>query len=207
MKVLLINGSSHKDGCTFTALNEMCKVFKEEGVETEIYQLGNPEIKDCSGCRACRKLGKCVVEDGIVNEFVEKAKAFDGFVFGSPVYYSHPTGRILSFLDRVFTSGRKSFSFKPACAVVSCRRAGEVASFDILNKYITVSNMPLVSGNYWNNVHGGTAEEVLQDEEGLQNMRVLARNMVWMLKCIELGKKNEVNPPELEDKIFTSYIR
>lgn len=205
MKVLLLNGSAHLNGCTFTALSEVAKTLNEQGVETEIFQLGNPELKDCSGCRACRKLGKCVIDD-VVNEFVEKAKNCDGFVFGTPVYYAHPSGRILSFLDRAFYSGKTAFQFKPACAIASARRAGTTASFDILNKYFTISNMPVVSANYWNNIHGFVAEDAMQDLEGLQVMRTLGRNMAWLLKCIELGKENGIDRPELEEKILTSFI-
>ena len=205
MKVLLLNGSAHLNGCTFTALSEVAKTLNEQGVETEIFQLGNPELKDCSGCGACKKLGKCVIDD-VVNEFVEKAKNCDGFVFGTPVYYAHPSGRILSFLDRTFYSGKAAFQFKPACAIVSARRAGTTASFDILNKYFTISNMPVVSANYWNNIHGFVAEDAMQDLEGLQVMRTLGRNMAWLLKCIELGKENGVDRPKLEEKILTNFI-
>ena len=205
MKVLLLNGSAHLHGCTFTALSEIAKTLNEQGVETEIFQLGNPELKDCSGCGSCKKLGKCVIDD-VVNEFVEKAKNCDGFVFGTPVYYAHPSGRILSFLDRAFYSGKAVFQFKPACAIASARRAGTTASFDILNKYFTISNMPVVSANYWNNIHGFVAEDAMQDLEGLQVMRTLGRNMAWLLKCIELGKENGVDRPELEEKILTSFI-
>lgn len=206
MKVLLVNGSSHKDGCTFTALSEAAKVLNQEGVETEIFQLGNPEIRDCCGCQACRKLGKCVFDDGMVNEFIEKAKSADGFIFGTPVYYAHPSGRLLSLLDRAFYAGKDAFAFKPAAAIASARRAGTTASFDVLNKYFTINNMPVVSANYWNNIHGHKAEDALKDLEGLQIMRTLGRNMAWILKCIELGKENGINRPELEAKIATNFI-
>ena len=205
MKVLLLNGSAHLHGCTFTALSEIAKTLNEQSIETEIFQLGNPELKDCNGCGSCKKLGKCVIDD-VVNEFVEKAKNCDGFVFGTPVYYAHPSGRILSFLDRAFYSGKAVFQFKPACAIASARRAGTTASFDILNKYFTISNMPVVSANYWNNIHGFVADDAMQDLEGLQVMRTLGRNMAWVLKCIELGKENGVDRPELEEKILTSFI-
>ena len=206
MKVLLLNGSAHKEGCTFTALSEIANALNKEGVETEIFQLGNPALKDCSGCGACQKLGKCVVDD-VVNEFVEKARDCDGFVFGTPVYYAHPSGRILSFLDRAFYSGKTAFQFKPACAISSARRAGTTASFDVLNKYFTISNMPIVSAGYWNNIHGRVADDAKQDLEGLQVMRTLGRNMAWLLKCIELGKRNNINRPELEEQILTDFIR
>lgn len=206
MKVLLLNGSAHEEGCTFTALSEIASSLNKEGVETEIFQLGNPALKDCSGCGACKKIGKCVIDD-VVNEFVEKARECDGFVFGTPVYYAHPSGRILSFLDRAFYSGKTAFQFKPACAISSARRAGTTASFDVLNKYFTVSNMPIVSAGYWNNIHGRVADDAKQDLEGLQVMRTLGRNMAWLLKCIELGKQNNINSPELEEKILTDFIR
>lgn len=206
MKVLLLNGSAHEEGCTFTALSEIASSLNKEGVETEIFQLGNPALKDCSGCGACKKIGKCVIDD-VVNEFVEKARECDGFIFGTPVYYAHPSGRILSFLDRAFYSGKTAFQFKPACAISSARRAGTTASFDVLNKYFTVSNMPIVSAGYWNNIHGRVADDAKQDLEGLQVMRTLGRNMAWLLKCIELGKQNNINRPELEEKILTDFIR
>lgn len=206
MKVLLLNGSAHEEGCTFTALSEIANVLNKEGIETEIFQLGNPALKDCSGCGACKKIDKCVIDD-VVNEFVEKARECDGFIFGTPVYYAHPSGRILSFLDRAFYSGKTAFQFKPACAISSARRAGTTASFDVLNKYFTVSNMPIVSAGYWNNIHGRVADDAKQDLEGLQVMRTLGRNMAWLLKCIELGKQNNINSPELEEKILTDFIR
>jgi len=207
MKVLLLNGSAHKNGCTYTALNEAAQALNKEGIETEIFQLGNPAIRDCSGCQACRKLGKCVFEDGLVNEFVEKARNADGFIFGTPVYYAHPSGRILSFLDRAFYSGKSAFMFKPAAAIASARRAGTTASFDVLNKYFTISNMPVVSSGYWNNIHGHVAEDARRDLEGLQVMRTLGRNMAWLLKCIENGTQNGINRPELEEQIMTNFIR
>ena len=206
MKVLLLNGSAHEEGCTFTALSEIANVLNKEGIETEIFQLGNPALKDCSGCGACKKIDKCVIDD-VVNEFVEKARECDGFIFGTPVYYAHPSGRILSFLDRAFYSGKTAFQFKPACAISSARRAGTTASFDVLNKYFTISNMPIVSAGYWNNIHGRVADDAKQDLEGLQVMRTLGRNMAWLLKCIELGKQNNINRPELEEKILTDFIR
>ena len=206
MKVLLLNGSAHRNGCTFTALDEVARALKTENIETEIFQLGNPELRDCIGCQACRKIGKCVYED-VVNEFVEKARLADGFVFGTPVYYAHPSGRILSFLDRAFYSGSSAFAFKPAAAVVSARRSGTTASFDVLNKYFTICNMPVVSSSYWNNIHGNIMEEARQDEEGLQTMRTLGRNMAWILKCIDSGRKMGITKPQIEEKITTNFIR
>ncbi|MBQ7770735.1 MAG: flavodoxin family protein [Clostridia bacterium] len=205
MKVLLVNGSCHEKGCTYTALAEVAKALNENGVETEIYQLGGKKISGCNGCWACKKIKKCVVEDG-VNEFVEKAAEFDGFVFGSPVYYASASGNLVSFMDRVFYSGGKFLAYKPAAAVVSCRRAGASTTFDVINKYFTINNMPIVGSNYWNEIHGNTAEEAAQDEEGLQTMRVLGNNMAWLLKCLQLGKDAGIEPVK-ERKIMTNFIR
>ena len=206
MKVLLLNGSSHRSGTTFTALDEIARVLKSENIDSEIFQLGNPELRDCTGCQACKKIGKCVYDD-IVNEFVEKAKTADAFVFGTPVYYAHPSGRILSFLDRAFYSGKSAFEYKPAAAVAVARRSGTTASFDVLNKYFTISNMPIVSSTYWNNVHGNMMEEARQDLEGLQVMRNLGRNMAWLLQCLDAGRKMGITKPEKEEQIKTNFIR
>ena len=205
MKVLLVNGSLHEKGCTYTALCEVEKALNANGVETEIYWIGESQKTGCKGCWLCKKSGKCVIEDG-VNEFVEKAGEFDGFVFGSPVYYASAAGAMLSFMDRVFYSGGKKLAYKPAASVVSCRRGGASTTFDVLNKYYTINNMPVVGSNYWNEVHGNKPEEVLQDEEGLQTMRILGNNMAWLLKCIELGKQAGL-APERERKIMTNFIR
>lgn len=204
MKVLLINGSQHEKGCTYTALAEVAKALNANGVETEIYQVPQ-EIRGCKGCWACKKTKQCVIDDG-VNEFVAKAAEFDGFVFGSPVYYASASGGLVSFMDRVFYSGGKNLAYKPAASVVSCRRAGASTTFDVINKYFTINNMPVVGSNYWNEIHGNTAEEALQDEEGLQIMRVLGNNMAWLLKCIALGKEAGL-APERERKIMTNFIR
>ena len=206
MKVLLLNGSSHRNGTTFTALDEIARVLKSENIDSEIFQLGNPELRDCTGCQACKKIGKCVYDD-IVNEFVENAKTADAFVFGTPVYYAHPAGRILSFLDRAFYSGKSAFEYKPAAAVAVARRSGTTASFDVLNKYFTISNMPIVSSTYWNNLHGNMMEEARQDLEGLQVMRNLGRNMAWLLKCLEAGRKIGISKPDREEPIKTNFIR
>ena len=203
MKVLLINGSSNKNGCTFRALTEIVTVLNKENIETEIVQLGAEPIKDCIGCCGCAKNGnKCVFNNDIVNEIIEKAKTCDGFVFGSPVYYAHPSGRLLSVLDRVFYAGGKFLAYKPGAAVVSARRAGTTAAIDVINKYFTINKMPVVSSMYWNMVHGTKAEDVEKDLEGLQTMRTVAQNMVWLLKAI---KQNSV--PVCEDKIKTNFIK
>lgn len=206
-KVLLINGSGNAHGCTFTALSEVAGMLNQEGIETEIIQLGKEPIRDCIGCGACAKLGHCVFEDDLVNEVAEKARHADGFVFGTPVYYAHPSGRILSFLDRLFYSAGGAFAFKPAAGVASARRAGTTASLDVLNKYFTIARMPVVSSNYWNMVHGNTPEEVKQDLEGLQIMRGIGQNMAWMIKCIEAGKAAGIACPQTEQKVRTNFIR
>ena len=205
MKVLLVNGSLHEKGCTYTALCEVEKALQANGIETEIYWIGKNDVRGCKGCWACKKTKKCVIDDG-VNEFVEKAAEFDGFVFGSPVYYASAAGALISFMDRVFYSGGKNLAYKPAASVVSCRRAGASTTFDVLNKYYTINNMQIVGSNYWNEVHGNTAEEVLQDEEGLQTMRVLGNNMAWLLKCIEKGIEAGLEPVR-ERKVMTNFIR
>lgn len=206
MKVLLINGSANRKGSTFTGLSEIAQVLKDAGVESEIWQIGNDPIRDCCGCGACRKIGKCIFEDGGVNELIEKARGCDGFVFGTPVYYAHPSGRILSLLDRAFYAGGSAFAFKPAFALAVARRAGTTASFDVLNKYFTINNMPVVSSNYWNNIHGRNGEDVNKDSEGLQTLRNGARNLVWILKCIESGRQNGLEHPQNEERIWTHFI-
>lgn len=212
MKVLLVNGSSNKEGCTFTALSEAAKTLNQHEIETEIFQLGNAELRDCCGCQGCRKpenAGKCIFRDDLVNEFIEKAKSADGFIFGSPVYYAHPSGRLLSFMDRVFYAGAKALAFKPAAAIISARRAGTTASMDVINKYFTINNMPVVSSQYWNMVHGAqnTPQDVQKDLEGLQTMRILANNMAWLIKCIESGKNSGIEKPELEQRVWTNFIK
>lgn len=206
-KVLLINGSGNEHGCTYTALSEVAATLEKEGITTEIIQLGKDPVRDCIGCGACAKLGKCIFDDDLVNRVHEKALEADGFVFGTPVYYAHPSGRILSFLDRLFYSGGGAFAFKPGAAVASARRAGTTASLDALNKYFTIARMPVVSSNYWNMVHGNTPEEVKQDLEGLQIMRGIGQNMAWMIKCIEAGKAAGISYPQTEKKIKTNFIR
>jgi multimeric flavodoxin WrbA len=205
MKVLLVNGSLHEKGCTYTALCEVEKALNANGVDTEIYWIGKNVTSGCTGCWACKKTGKCVIDDG-VNEFVQKAAKADGYIFGSPVYYASAAGALVSFMDRVFYSGGKNLAYKPAAAVVSCRRAGASTTFDVINKYFTINNMQIVGSNYWNEIHGNKPEEVLQDEEGLQTMRVLGNNMAWLLKCIELGKQAGVEPVK-EKKVWTNFIR
>lgn len=206
MKVLLLNGSPRGKQCTYTALDVIAKRLEALGIETEIFNIGAKPIAGCIGCAACRSTGKCFQEDG-VNEFVEKMKTADGLIVGSPVHYAAASGHVTAFLDRAFYSGSSAFQGKPAAAIVSCRRGGASAAFDQLNKYFSISNMPIVTSNYWNQVHGNTPEEVLRDEEGIQTMTVLADNMAWLLKCIEAGKQAGINIPEREAKIRTNFIR
>lgn len=208
MKVLLINGSPNEKGCTFTALEEVEKELQNQGIETEIFHIGNKAIRGCIGCGKCRenKKNRCVFNDDVVNTAIEKAEKADGFIFGSPVYYASGNGSMISFLDRLFYAGG-CFAYKPGAAVASARRAGTTATIDELNKYFTISNMPVVSSQYWNMVHGSKPEDVKKDLEGLQTMRVLGRNMAWMLKCIEAGKKAGINIPEIEPKVKTNFIR
>lgn len=211
MKVLLVNGSCNKNGCTFTALKEISDTLNKQDIETEIIQLGSSPYRDCIGCGGCRKSdeGKCVFDDDIVNTIIEKAKTSDAFVFGSPVYYPHPSGRLLSVMDRIFYAGGKFFEYKPAAAIVSARRSGTTASLDAIIKHFTINNMPVVSSNYWPMVHGSQnkPDEVKQDLEGLQIMRTLGLNMALMLKNIEAGKKAGVQKPQLEDRVLTNFIR
>ena len=206
MKVLLLNGSPHKNGCTDRALREIAAELAKAGVDSEIFWLGAKPVGGCVGCGACAKAGKCVF-DGGVSEFVEKAREADGFVFGSPVHYASASGSITGFLDRAFYSGSQAFCGKPGAAIVSARRAGTTAAFDQLNKYFGISQMPVVSANYWNMVHGASPADVEQDLEGLQTMRVLARNMAWLLKCIAAGEAAGVARPEQEQKQKTNFIR
>ena len=206
MKVLLINGSPKEKGCTYTALAEVSKELLANGIESEIFHIGKDPIGGCWGCKACKTTGKCVQND-IVNIAVQKLKEADGVVVGSPVHYASASGSVTAFLDRVFYSGSSNFADKPAAAIVSCRRGGATAAFDQLNKYFTISNMPIVSSQYWSMVHGNTPDEVIQDEEGMQTMRTLAKNMAWLLKCIKAGEDAGVKKPDREPKITTNYIR
>ena len=208
MKVLLLNGSSHPHGCTDTALREVASALENAGIDAEILFLGNDPVRDCTACGTCAKApGKCVFDDDIVNRIIEKAREADGFVFGTPVYYAHPSGRILSILDRVFYAGKSAFVHKPAAAIASARRAGTTASLDVLQKYFTISQMPVVSSTYWTMVHGKEPEDVLKDAEGLQTMRNLASNMAWMLRCIEAGKSVGIQPPQVESGARTNFIQ
>ena len=205
MKVILVNGSSRKNGCTNVALQEVERALQEEGIETEIFFIGNEALTECIACRKCKQTGHCIFKDS-VNDFVEKARKADGFVFGSPVYYAHPSGRLLTFMDRAFYSGGDAFTFKPAASVLSARRAGTTASFDVINKYFTISSMPVVSSTYWNHVYGAQPEEVSEDKEGLMTMYNIGKNMAWMLKCLALGKEHGLVHP-VNQKVLTNFTR
>ncbi len=202
-KVLLLNGSPHMDGCTATALKEMIHVFDQNGVETELIHVGNMQIRGCVSCGACSNLGKCVFDD-VVNELAVKFEEADGLVVGSPVYYSSPNGTLLSLLDRLFYSSSFSKHMKVGASVVSCRRGGNTATFDVLNKYFTISGMPVAPSTYWNQVHGFNAEDVKKDAEGLQTMRNLARNMTFMIQAFA-DAKEKYGYPQVERGAFTSF--
>ncbi|MBQ0134696.1 MAG: flavodoxin family protein [Clostridiales bacterium] len=203
MKVLLFNGSPHKEGCVYTALQEVAGALEKEGVESEILWIGTKPVSGCLACRRCYEKGHCVLEDGVA-ELSARLDEFDGFIFGSPVYYGSASGQICSFMDRLFYSSSAKLRGKPAAAVVSCRRGGATAAFDRLNKYFTISQMPVVSSQYWNQVHGNSPEEVRQDEEGLQIMRTLGKNMAWLLKSIHTAA---LPLPEREKPAHTNFIR
>ena len=204
MKALLINGSPHAKGCTYTALSELKHTLEAEGIETELIHVGNQDVRGCIACGQCRKLGKCVFDD-VVNEVASKLAEADAFVIGAPVYYSSPAGGAISFMDRLFFSTFNiDKTMKVGAAVVTCRRGGNTASFDVLNKYFSISGMPIASSQYWNMVYGGSAEEVLKDAEGLQTMRTLGRNMTFMIKSIQLGKQ-QFGLPEKEPTTFTNF--
>ena len=208
MKALLVNGSPRPKGCTFTALSELAKTLEENGIETEIIQIGNKDIRGCIAWRKCHSTGsgKCIFDD-IVNKVAPKFAEADAFVIGSPVYFASPAGGAVAFLDRLFFSTLNvDKTMKVGAAVVSCRRGGNTATFDMLNKYFTMTGMPVVSSQYWNMVYGGSPEEVLQDEEGLQTMRTLGRNMAFLMKSIQLGKQ-QMGLPEKEQQVFTNFHR
>lgn len=211
MKVMLVNGSPRKAGCTDRALREVARTLEDNGIEAEIFWIGAKPVGGCVACGGCSTTGACVFDD-VVNEFRAKAAEADGFVFGAPVHYAHAAGSLLAFMDRLFyangRAGRPNvFAYKPAAAVTSARRAGTTAALDDIQKFFTISQMPIVSSRYWNNVHGNSAEQVEQDEEGLWTMRQLGRNMAWMLKCIEAGRAAGIELPEQEAGTWTNFVR
>lgn len=206
MKVLMLNGSPKANGNTNAALLEVGRTLENEGISYEIFQMGGKPVRDCIGCGQCCEKG-CAFNDDDVNEFIAKAKEADGFVFGTPVYYAHPSGRILSFLDRAFYAGGAAFRFKPGASVAVARRGGSSASFDCLNKYFGIAQMPVVGSTYWNMVYGRVPGEAEQDLEGMQTMQNLAKNMAWMMKCFELGRKNGISLPDTSAVVRTDFIR
>lgn len=202
MKVIMISGSPHKEGSSRLALREMEKVFAAEGIESELIEVGAGPVSGCTACGACKKTGVCVIGDG-VNEAIEKLAAADALVVATPVHYASPAGALLAFLDRMFYAGGSKFAHKPAAAFASARRAGTTASLDVINKYFTISQMPVVSSTYWSQIYGGAPGDASHDAEGLQTARNLARNMAWLLKCIAAGPE----PPEAETAARTNFIR
>lgn len=207
MKVLLVNGSPHVKGCTATALGEVAKALNECGIETKISWIGGKPLSGCVACDYCKSAHQCAIDSDMVNVIGAELDNYDGFIFGSPVYYAGPNGSMISFMDRLFHAFKSKLLFKPAAAIVSCRRAGSSSTFDALNKYFTIYNMPVVSSSYWNGVHGNTPEEVVQDLEGMQVMKNLGKNMAWLLKCIEAGKQAGISHPEPDPQVKTNFIR
>ena len=207
MKVILINGSPHEKGCTYTALAEVARSLGENGVESEIIWVARGDMTGCNVCHYCHRTENGCIKKDIVNEVAAKLTEADGLVVGSPVYYSSASGQIISFMDRLFCSSANNLCRKPAAAVVSCRRSGSTATFDQLNKYFSINNMPIVSSNYWNAVHGNTPAEVMCDLEGLQTMRQLGQNMAWLLRCISAGCEAGIVPPVYEKRLSTNFIR
>lgn len=206
MKVLLLNGSPHEKGCTYTALGQIAEALTLDGVESEILWLGTDAVKSCTACGGCRKIGKCVYED-IVNVIAEKMETCDGLIIGSPVHYAGASGQTIAVMDRLFYSSTAKLRLKPGAAIVSARRGGTTAAFDQLNKYFTIAQMPIVSSRYWNMVHGNTPEEVMQDEEGVAIMRTLGHNMAWLLKCIAAGRAAGLEMPTKAPSAWTNFIR
>lgn len=202
----MLNGSSHINGTTMAALTEVGKALEEDGIEYEIFQIGGGPVADCLGCGQCTESG-CIFSDDAVNAFVAKAKEADGYIFGTPVYYAHPSGRIQSFLDRVFYSSGKHFAHKPGASVAVARRGGTATTFDVLNKYFGITQMITVGSTYWNQVHGRNAEDAAKDLEGMQTMRNLGHNMAWVLKCLEAGKEKGLVPPTADRSNQTNFIR
>ena len=210
MKVLLTNGSPHRKGCTYTALCEAADALNKNGIDTDIFWIGNKALSGCIGCRSCRKNGVCVFED-TVNEFLDLAGDYDGFVFGTPVHWGAASGSMTSFLDRVFYADLNGqgnrFYLKPAAAVVSARRAGTTATWDQINKYFALMQMPIITSRYWNIVHGQNPEEARQDLEGMQTMRILGKNMAFFLQCKDMALKMGISLPEQEETVYTNFIR
>lgn len=209
MKVLLINGSPNEERCTYTALAQAARTLETEGVDTEIAWIGRDPLRGCIGCGGCSKLGRarCIFDDDVVNRLLDAAEEADGYIVGTPVFYAGANGALLAVLDRMFYAGGSVMQFKPAAGIASARRAGTTPAIDQINKYFQINKMPVVSSTYWPMVHGQSAEDVLKDEEGLQTMRMLGKNMAWMLRCIERDRAAGGGHPEMERKIATNFIR
>ena len=206
MKVILVNGSPHENGTTWAGLDEIAKTLEAEGIETEMFWIGNEAVGGCVGCGGCEATGRCVF-GGIVNEFLDQAEKADGFVFGAPVHYAGPAGNMKSFMDRVFYAGGSSFRLKPGACIAAARRAGVVTTMDDMNKYLTISEMPVVSSTYWNMIFGFSAEQARRDAEGMLTMRNIGRNMAYLLKCMEAAKAAGIEKPEEEPRVWTHFIR
>ena len=202
MKVLLVNGSPHAQGCVYTALMEIAGTLESEGVDWELFQIGDGPVRGCTGCNACGKTGRCVYKDDVCNALIERMVAADGVIVGSPVYYAGPNGALCALLDRVFYAAQPELEYKPAAAIVNCRRGGASAAFDRLNKYFTINKMPLATSQYWNSVHGRCPEDVKRDAEGLQTMRTLAHSMARLLRCTAGQPTQEPEPRQV-----TNFIR
>ena len=207
MKVLMINGSPNQNGCTYTALTVIAGELKAQGVDSEIIWIGNKPVRSCIGCGGCKAGNGCVFGDDVLHFIGEKVKTADGYIFGAPVHYASPNGATIAILDRLFYSYGRYMQLKPAASIVSARRAGTTASYDVLNKYIGINNMLPVPSTYWNMVHGSKAEEVLQDEEGLCIMRAIGSNMAWLLKLLQSAKGTELEKPVIIPKVKTNFIR
>ena len=206
MNVLLINGSPHKNGCTFTALSEVAGQLEKQGIETNIFHIGTDPVRGCIACGKCAETGHCTFNDDQVNQVIDLTKKADGLVVGSPVYYASPNGSLRAFMDRMFFRKSAVYAYKPAAAIVNCRRGGATTAFETLNRYFTIASMPVVSSQYWNETHGVTPDQVRQDLEGMQTMRTLGNNMAWLLKCIE-HSKSAVPYPVRETPVATNFIR
>ena len=206
MKVLLFNGSPRAKGCTYTALQEIAGVLHKHGIETELIQVGTQPVAGCIACGKCKDGSPCIIDDQ-VNALAARLEEFDGMIVGAPIYYAGPSAQSTAFLDRLFYSASAKLRGKPAAAIVSCRRGGASAGFDRLNKYFSINSMPIVTSQYWNQIHGNSPEEALQDAEGMQTMRTLAENMAWLLKCIEAGRAAGVPEAVQEPKLRTNFIR
>lgn len=207
MKILLVNGSPNRKGCVYVALHEAGQILEELGIETEMLRIGWEPITGCIACNYCKSHNRCIQDKDSVNKVLDRLDELDGFIFGSPVYWGGPNGQITSFMDRLFYAANGRLAGKAAAAVVSCRRGGATAAFDRMNKYFMMSNMIVPTSQYWNQIHGFTAEDAMKDKEGLQTMRTLAQNMAWLLKCIEAGKKAGIKPPVYEPWQPTHFIQ